>query len=319
MSPARRLEALFVSENSGMRAVLERAARVGERPETPVRIEGEAGSGKEVLARFIQACTPERRDGAFVRVACAGAGEELLEAELFGLERAPGALEQAHGGTLFLEDVAELPGRLQLELLRTLKTGRVRRLAGTDTAPFDARVIVASTADLARAVRQGALRAELYHRLDVVQLSIPPLRLRREDILPLARFFLQRIASQWVRPVPSLSPEAEAALMAHDFPGNVRELRNAIEGALTAERGELIGPDALALGPPAGAAGEERFFEVQLDDERRPPPLEEVEKRYLERVLVYAKGNRSEVARVLGVSYPTVTRKIAEYGIKLPG
>jgi two-component system response regulator AtoC len=234
---------------------------------------------------------------------------------LFGREGgAPGALERALGGTLFLDDVGELPRRLQRELVGALETGRFRR--GGQELPLDVRVIAATTGDLARAVRRGTVGSDLFHRLEVFRIAIPPLRERRADILPLARWFLAHFSRQWGRPQKKLSPEAEEKLLAYGYPGNVRELRNLIESALIAERGERIGPAALATA--TSLAPEEIFFAIRLGGDERPPPMEEVEKLYLERVLLYAKGNRSEAARVLGLSYPTVTRKIAGYGLDLP-
>ncbi len=315
------LEALLTSEDEDMRALLESAARVGERPATPVRIQGELGSGKETLGRFIHQSTPARRDAPFVVAACAWTAEETLRAELFGRERAapdwpetlPGALERVAGGTLFLDDVGELPRRVQLELLQALKTHRFRRLGGSEDLALDARVIVATTSDLARAVRKGTFRSDLFHQLEVFRLAVPPLRKRRQDILPLARWFIGQFSRQWVRPAKTLSPEAEEKLLSYAYPGNVRELRNMVESALIEERGETIGPASLPIG--GGLAGEETFFSIHLGNDELPPRMAEVEKRYLERVLRFAKGNRSEVARVLGLSYPTVTRKIAEYGL----
>ncbi|HUB07032.1 MAG TPA: sigma 54-interacting transcriptional regulator [Myxococcales bacterium] len=319
------LEGLFTSENEAMRALLEGAARAGQRPSAPVRIHGEVGTGKELLARFIHEHTPAKKKAAFVKVASAGSTEELLEAELFGQERAgsgraetpKGALEHASGGTLFLEDAAELPARLQVQLLRALKTGRFHPVGSVQERPFDARVIVSTVPDLARAVRKGAFRSDLFHRLDVLSLALPPIRSRREDIVPLARWFLGHLGREWVRPVPALSPEAEVALVVHDWPGNVRELRNVMESAMISEPGQLITAASLPLGKNSSER-EEALLTVRVGEDEAPPPMAEVEKRYIEAVLRRAKGNRSEVSRVLGLSYPTVTRKIAEYGIKAP-
>jgi two-component system response regulator AtoC len=318
------LEALLTSEDPIMRAVLEDAARVGERAATPVRILGEMGSGKETLARLIHESTPSRREAPFVIVSCTAAAEDTLRAEVFGDERAglngagtrPGALERAAGGTLFLDDVGELPRRLQLEVMTACKTGRLRRVGGTEELAWEARVIAGTTTDLARAVRKGTFRADLFHRLEVFRLTLPPLRNRRADIAPLARWFIAQFSRQWARPPKDLSPQAVEKLLSYSYPGNVRELRNVVESALIAERGDRIGPESLVLG--TGTAPEDAFFAIHLGADELPPRMAEVEKRYLERVLRFAKGNRSEVARLLGLSYPTITRKIAEYGIEVP-
>ena len=317
------LEALLTSGDEVMRAVLEDAARVGERPATPVRILGEMGSGKETLARFIHERTPSRRAGPFVVLSCAAA-EDTLRAELFGrergtangAERSPGALERASAGTLFLDDVGELPRRAQLELTTAFKTGLYRRVGGSEDLAWDARVIAGTTTDLGRAVRKGTFRADLFHRLEVFRLTLPPLRNRRKDILPLACWFILQFSRQWTRPAKELSPEAAEKLLSYNYPGNVRELRNTVESALIAERGDRIGPESLVLG--TGTAPEDAFFAIHLGQDELPPRMAEVEKRYLERVLRFAEGNRSEVARLLGLSYPTITRKIAEYGIEVP-
>jgi len=309
-------EALLDSVDAAMRALLTSAERVAERRELPVRIHGELGSGKEVLARFIHEHTPGASDGPFITFACAGLSEEALRVGLFGAEAracegaTPGAVEQAAGGTLYLEDIGELPMRLQLELLLVLKTNRFRRLAGARDLPLDARLIAGSVHDLTQAARVGSFRADLFHRLDVFRLAIPPLRSRRDDILPLARWFIEQFSRQWVRPPTQLTREAEELLAAYEYPGNIRELRNMVESALIAERGDRLGPSSLSLG--TAATRDDAFFAIYLDRGDTPPTMAEIERLYLERVLKYAKGNRSEVSRILGISYPTVARKLAD-------
>jgi two-component system response regulator AtoC len=275
--------------------------------------------------------TPGRRDAPLVELNCAAIPETLLESELFGFEKGaftdakrakPGLLEEAEGGALFLDEIGDMPPATQAKLLKVLETQVFRRLGGVRDLQADVRFIAATHRDLAAEVRAGRFRHDLFHRLDVFRIAIPPLRARREDILPLARFFLTELAGRAGKAISGLAPETERRLLAYPFPGNVRELRNVIERAVVLEAGPLLSPGSVLLrdegflgaaaparpaavaGPAAGPAPEER-----------PPSLAEVERAYLEGLLVRAGGNRSQVARWMGVSYPTVAKKIADYGI----
>jgi len=319
--------ALLDSRSPAMREVLERARRVAQSPSTSVLLQGESGTGKEIVARLIHDQTPGRREEAFVELNCAALSEGLLESELFGHERGAftdakaskrGLFELAAGGTLFLDEVGELGPQLQAKVLRALETTTFRRVGGTRDLSADVRIIAATNRNLDEEVRAGRFRLDLFHRLDVFHLTLPPLRERREDIPALARWLLDRIAQRLLKPVPAFSAEALRILGDYDYPGNVRELRNILERALILETSGTIGPDSLLLGsarleqPPADA-----FFSVGLAD-GQPPTLADLEKLYIERLLEHAGGNRSQVARFLEVSYPTVAKKIADYGIKLP-
>jgi two-component system response regulator AtoC len=325
-SPA---EAQLLSQSAVMREVLERARKVAQSPSTSVLLQGESGTGKEVVARLIHDESPGRSDEAFVALNCAALSEGLLESELFGHERGAftdareakrGLLELAAGGTLFLDEVGELGPLLQAKLLRALETTTFRRVGGTRDLAADARIIAATNRNLEEEVAAGRFRLDLFHRLDVFHLTLPPLRERREDVPQLARFLLDRIAQRLARPAPRLSIEAERVLTAYDYPGNVRELRNVLERALILESGPQITPASLVLGRHARAPAPEAsgFLQVQLREDGRPPTLAELEKLYVERLLAHAGGNRAQVARLLDVSYPTVAKKIADYGIKLP-
>ena len=323
------LDALLSSESPRMREVLEQARKVAQSPSTPVLLQGESGTGKEVVARLIHDETPGRRDEAMVALNCAAIAEGLLESELFGHERGaftdaktakPGLLELAAGGTLFLDEVGELGPTLQTKLLSALETTTFRRVGGTHDLATDVRVIAATNRHLEADVAAGRFRLDLFHRLDVFHLTLPPLRERREDIRYLAHWLLGRIAQRLGRHAPRLSPEAERVVVAYDFPGNVRELRNVLERALILESGPEITPASLALGrsarPPS--AGAEPFFQAPLGEDGRPPTLAELERDYVVRLLAHTRGNRAEVARLLKVSYPTVAKKIADYGIEVP-
>jgi len=193
---------------------------------------------------------------------------------------------------------------------------RFRRVGGTRDLQTDLRVVAATNRNLGEEVRAGRFRLDLFHRLDVFGLRVPPLRERREDLPELSRFLLARIAARLLKPAPKLLPETDKVLAAYSWPGNVRELRNVLERAVILERGGVISAGSLLLGevgPQTGGA----FFEAQQID-GRPPTLAELEKLYLERLLQHAGGNRTQVARLLDVSYPTVAKKIADYGIVLP-
>ncbi|HTT70085.1 MAG TPA: sigma 54-interacting transcriptional regulator, partial [Anaeromyxobacteraceae bacterium] len=226
----------------------------------------------------------------------------------------------AAGGTLFLDEVGELGPALQTKLLSALETTSFRRVGGTHDLATDVRVIAATNRHLEADVAAGRFRLDLFHRLDVFHLTLPPLRERREDIRYLAHWLLGRIAQRLGRHAPRLSPEAERVVVAYDFPGNVRELRNVLERALILESGPEITPASLALGrsarPPS--AGAEPFFQAPLGEDGRPPTLAELERDYVVRLLAHTRGNRAEVARLLKVSYPTVAKKIADYGIEVP-
>jgi two-component system response regulator AtoC len=316
---------LLDSKSGAMRAALDSARRVAESPSTSVLLQGESGTGKEVIARFIHEQTPGRSAEAFVELNCAAIAEGLLESELFGHERGAftdakeskrGLFELADGGTLFLDEIGELSQALQTKLLRVLETMRFRRVGGTRDLSADVRVIAATNRNLADEVAAGRFRLDLYHRLDVFHLALPPLRERREDIVDLARFLLGAIAQRLLKPAPELTQESEKILTNYAWPGNVRELRNVLERAVILERGGAVTPASLVLGS-VGQRRDGSFFSVELL-EGKPPTLAELEKAYLERLLTFAQGNRTQVARLLDVSYPTVAKKIADYGILVP-
>jgi DNA-binding NtrC family response regulator len=214
-----------------------------------------------------------------------------------------------------------MPLATQAKLLKVLEEMTFRRLGGTRDLSVSVRVVAATNKDLAEEVKRGAFRLDLYHRLDVFHIRVPPLRDRPEDILPLAGHFLARLAARLHKPAVRFAPETERLLLAYDYPGNVRELRNVIERAVILSAGEAILPDCIVLsGPsreaaaPAGAVPA-AFFAVDLDAEGRPPDLEHLERAYIARLLELTGGNRTQVARLLGVSYPTVAKKISEYGL----
>jgi NtrC-family two-component system response regulator AlgB len=298
-----------------MRRAIETARRAASSDAT-VLLLGESGTGKNVLARAIHAWSP-RRAGPFVTISCTTLAEHLLESELFGHVKGaftgawkdkPGRLESAAGGTLFLDEMGELPPELQAKLLRFLEERRFERVGDTRTVEVDARLVAATNRDLEAEVAAGRFRSDLYYRLAVVALRLPPLRERREDLPALADHLLAALAARHRRTLPRLSPEARAALAAYGWPGNVRELANALERALVLSPGGAIGveslPDAV-LAPPGAAAAEEPAAELSL---------EEVERRHVRRVLA-SSATLEEAAARLGIDPTTLWRKRRRWGL----
>jgi two-component system response regulator AtoC len=304
--------------SEAMRRVVALAEKVAASPDTTVLVTGETGTGKEVVARLLHVRTPGRGDAPFVEMNCAAVPETLLESELFGHERGAftdakharaGLLEQAEGGTLFLDEIGDMPLATQAKLLKVLETQSFRRLGGARDLGADVRFVAATHRDLEAEVAGGRFRLDLFHRLDVFRIAVPPLRERKDDVAPLARFFLADLAARAGKPIRDLTPAAVAKLLGYPFPGNVRELRNVIERGVILEDGDALSADAILLRARAEPHG------PGADEAERPPTLAEVEKAYVERLLERARGNKSQVARWMEVSYPTVVKKIADYAI----
>jgi two-component system, NtrC family, response regulator AtoC len=328
----RRIEReICLGDSVAMKQVMALVDKVATSANTTVLIEGETGTGKELVARLIHARTPGRGEAPFVELNCAAIPETLLESELFGHEKGAftdakltkkGLLEEADAGTLFLDEIGDMPLQVQAKLLRVLETQAFRRLGGNRDFRTDVRFVAATHRDLAAAVEKEAFRLDLFHRLDVFRIRIAPLRERREDILPLARFFLKEHAGRIGRPVGALTSEAEAKLLGYPFPGNVRELRNVIERGVVLESSEALTAEAIILGEPrrepsVSTSWTSTVVDSTMKTQSRPPTLDEMEREYMVRLLDHAKGNRSQVARLMGVSYPTVMKKITDYSIDI--
>jgi len=288
--------------------------------EATVLLLGESGTGKEVVARFIHRGS-SRAAGPFVALNCAALPEQLLEAELFGYERGaftgatqskPGQLEQAAGGVLFLDEVGEMSVPAQAKFLRVLQEREFQRLGGTRVLRTDARVIAATNRNLLKAIERGQFREDLYYRLNVFAIQLPPLRERREDVLPLSEAFIAEIGRSIGRPPAGISREARRALLDYHWPGNVRELRNILERAAILCDGGLIAAEHLALGPvpapvstPPGAAN---AAESAID-------LKTVERAMIEKALADARFNKSEAARTLGLTRAQLYVRLRKHGL----
>ena len=285
--------------------------------DTTVLLTGESGTGKEVLARFLHRASP-RAEGPFVALNCAALPEQLLESELFGHEKGaftgaasarPGRIEQAAGGILFLDEVAEMSPAVQAKFLRVLQEREFQRLGGTRPLKADVRVVAATNRDLAAAMARGGFREDLYYRLHVFEIRLPPLRERPEDIPALLDFFLREIGEQVGRPAAGVSREARDKLLAYAWPGNVRELRNAVERAVILCEGGLVTSEHLPMSlgkAPAPASAEIPGGGVDL---------EAVERSYVEQALRQTGNNKSRAARLLGLTRAQLYSRLEKYGL----
>ena len=301
----------IIGESRSMASVREMISTVAETDAT-VLITGESGTGKELVARAIHRASP-RRHMPLVTVNCAGLPEGLVESELFGHEkgsftgasyRRKGKFELADGGTMFFDEIGDISPKTQIDLLRALEEKTITRIGGDRPLPIDFRIIAATHRDLVKAVEDESFRLDLFYRLNVFTIELPPLRERADDVSLLAHYFLERMAMAMGRVACRFTPEALKRLHDYDWPGNVRELENAIERAVVLERGEVIQADSLPLlGPDA----------TPPDD---PVPLSEVERTHIQSVLDQMDGNISKAARFLEIDRVTLYNKIRKYGLR---
>jgi DNA-binding NtrC family response regulator len=319
-------ENIFVGESPKLQKLLQRA-RQAARTDMDVLVEAESGTGKELLARLIHQSSG-RRNRPFVAVNCAAFPEALLESELFGHARGaftgatvakPGKFELAHTGTLLLDEIGELPLQLQPKLLRALQEREVDRLGDTRPLRVDVRVIATTNRSLRSLVDEGQFRADLYYRLNVVPMTIPPLRERREDITRLARHFLQKHAAAGAGAPPLFSPELLARLEAMNWPGNVRELENVVRRAMALHSGERIGIEFLEeMDQPCATPARDTdsaAAPASRAEAASGTSLRDMERRLLESTLEASGGNRTHAARKLGICARTMRNKIREYGL----
>jgi DNA-binding NtrC family response regulator len=288
--------------------------------DAPVLITGESGTGKELVAREIH-CRGKRSSGPFQAINCAAVPEALLESELFGHVRGAftdaraarqGLFAAASGGTLLLDEIGDMPLLLQAKLLRVLQERTLRPLGATDEVPFDTRVLAATNRDLETAVEQGRFREDLYYRINVIHIDVPPLRARAGDALLLARAFLGEVSVRNGKRVHGFSTEVAERILAYDWPGNVRELRNSIERAVALTRGEVV--EASDLPQKVQEYRSEHLLVVGRDPSEIAP-LEEVERRYIIKAIDAFGGNKTKAARALGIGRKTLYRRLEAFGI----
>jgi len=311
----------IIGHSPAMKKLFETMALVAP-SEATVIIVGESGTGKELIANAIHQNSP-RKDFPFIKVNCAALPETLLESELFGHEkgaftgaiaRKQGRFQLAHNSSIFLDEIAEMAPATQAKILRVLQEREFEPVGGTQTIKVDTRVIVATNKNLEKEIQEGRFREDLYYRLNVITVEVPPLRRRREDIPLLADFFLKHYAEKNRRLIKGFTPRATDLLMRYDWPGNVRELENIIERAVIMARGEMITPLEFPF--------DLQDLDVELKESRIDltpgRSLKEVEKVLILRTLEEARGNRTHAAGILGISRRTLQLKLKEYGINPP-
>lgn len=308
----------IIGRSPAMISLLETVAHVAP-SEATVMITGESGTGKELIAGVIHHNSP-RKDGPFVKINCAAITETLLESELFGHEkgaftgadrRKEGRFYQANQGSIFLDEVSEMPLTMQVKLLRVLQERELTRVGGEKVIPVDVRVIAATNKDLVDLKNRGLFREDLYYRLNVVSLEIPPLTKRRDDIPLLARHFLEIFVDKNKKEIKGFTPKAMDQLIRYDWPGNVRELMNAIERAVVLARTDYLDDQDFSILQPLL----QQPVPVLSDFENIDIPLDEVEKAAILRMLGSVAGNKSEAARRLGITRKTLHKKLKKYGV----
>jgi len=308
-----------------MKEILRLAEKIAQSADTTVLIEGETGTGKELLAEYIHSLSP-RSSFPFIPINCGAFPQDLLESELFGYEKGAftgasekgkiGKVEAAEKGSLFLDEVGELPLPAQVKVLRLLESKEYFKLGGVEKKKADVRILAATNKDLESEIKKKNFRDDLFFRLNVVRLIIPPLRERKEDILVLFRFFMDRFNEQFQKGFIGFAPEAEERILAYPWPGNVRELRNAVERIVLLERGDKILERHLSfLGGPEAPQAQAASPEIRI-----PPQgiiLDEVMKAYILEALRIKKGNKAQAARLLGISRSALLYRMEKYGMKM--
>ncbi|MFJ8527488.1 sigma 54-interacting transcriptional regulator [Bacillus sp. NPDC094106] len=320
----------IVGESLKMEEVKTMALKVSKSRST-VLIRGESGTGKELFANAVHHASP-RADGAFIRLNCAAIPRDLLEAELFGYEEGaftgakkggkPGKIELAHKGTLFLDEIGDMSLDMQVKLLRVLQEKEIERIGGTKTHKIDVRFIAATHRNLREMVQRGEFREDLYYRLNVFAIDIPPLRERKEDMVHLTEFLIQKLNEELGSSILSLDERVKGIFMEHDWPGNIRELENVLERAMNVVEGTVIQVHHLPVYLRQKDLEEELYHEIFAADQEEnemsyslQAEVESAEKRVIARALEKAAGNRKEAAELLGIHRASLYRKIERYGI----
>jgi DNA-binding NtrC family response regulator len=326
--------------SSRMTELMSFVRKIADSEATTILIQGESGTGKDLIAKAIH-YQSRRQDKSFVAINCSAIPETLMEAELFGHERGAftdakamkkGLFEMADGGTLFLDEIGELSPLLQAKLLRVLEDQVIRRVGGVRDMQVDVRVIAASNRDLERAVREGGFRQDLYYRLAIISVFLPPLRERKEDILPLVEYFVGRYNLKFKKNVQGITDDMRKLLLKHEWPGNVRELKNAIERAMILEEEDHLRPDYLPFAVGRHAPGQTAFeaSSAATGDTATAPggralpklsipqggtSLEQVERALVEMALQQANGNQTQAARLLDISRDALRYKLKKFGL----
>ena len=308
----------LLGESPAIERVRSMIAKVA-RSQAPVHISGESGTGKELVARMVHESGP-RRDGPFVPINCGAVPTELMESEFFGHKKGSftgavsdktGLLETAEGGTLFLDEVADLPLHMQVKLLRVIQEKSIRPVGQANEVPVDVRILSATHRNLEALVADGLFREDLYYRINVIELNVPPLRERGRDILILAKQILERLAQNSGLQAPRLAKDAQVALMGYRFPGNVRELENILERALTLAFGEEITTDDIQL-----RTGQESDSLELTDGAPLGTQLEEIERDAIVNALEQTRHNKTAAAKLLGISFRALRYRIKKLGIE---
>jgi two-component system response regulator AtoC len=313
-----------IAQSPSMREVMNFVRRVSVSEATTILLEGENGTGKDLVAKTLH-YESTRQAEPFIAINCAAIPDSLLESELFGYEKGAftdarsqkrGIFELADKGTLFLDEIGEIPLMLQAKLLRVLEEQTFRRLGGLKDIHLDLRVIAATNKNLREAVKEGAFRQDLYFRLNVIQILIPPLRDRAEDIIPLTRFFIEHYNRKFKRNIEGATAAAEKLLATHDWPGNVRELRNAIERAMILEESSLITPPSLPIAISHPETGTVLPVPASTGIPSEGLSLEDNEKNLLVRALEKTNGNQTQAARLLRITRDTLRYKMKKFNLK---
>lgn len=312
----------LVGTSDPMQEVFRFIKQVSASPKTTVLIRGETGTGKELVAKSIHSLSP-RRENPFIEVNCSAFPETLLESELFGYEpgaftgarnRKKGLLELAHEGTFFLDEIGDMSLQLQARILKVIEEQTFRRVGGTREITIDIRILSASSQDLAKAVADGTFREELFYRLHVASIHLPPLRERGDDVILLAHHFMKRYNAEFRKNITGMEPEVTDLLMNHTWPGNVRELKNVIERAVLFEKGDTLtlkSVSFLAIGGASPHGQEDMELTIPSDG----LSLEQVEKTLIEKALAKAGGNKTRAARLLGISREKLRYRIKKLGV----
>jgi len=315
----------FIGQHESIRLLLETVRRIADSGASTVLIRGETGTGKDLVARVIHQCSP-RAHSPFVNITCTAISDTLLESELFGYERGAftdaktqkvGLLEMADGGTVFLDEIGDMPPNLQSKLLRFLEERRFRRVGGTKEIEVDVRVIAATNRNMEGALKEGKFREDLYYRLNVVSLELPPLRARGDDVILLTRQFMERFAREFKKPLTAIDDAAMAKLKRHAWPGNVRELRNAVERAVLLMRGSTLGADDFVLGSQADRQSLGGILEtfVLPDGGFDLQRLNDLELRILKQALERTNNNQVQAAQMLNVTRDRLRYRLQKYGL----